>query len=282
MTSIALVTGCSSGIGLCSAIDLARSGYTVVATMRNLEKRGALEERAKSEGVDIQIRQLDVTDENSIKDCVGGVLSEFGSIDLLVNNAGAGMLGSLEQLSTETLRAVMETNFFGVWNTTKAVFPSMRERKKGHIITVTSVGGLIGQPFNDAYCAAKFAVEGMMESLAPVARALGVQVACVEPGPVHTEFIASTREASAPVLVSHIDGYEELIGNYSNAIGGVFEEHGQTGDEIAKVITNIAQSEQTHLRNSTSDYSKAFVGMKYSEATGDGIVDLFHARVAGA
>lgn len=279
MTRVALITGCSSGIGLSTAIELARDGLTVVATLRNLDKRTGLEARAQQAGVDIAVRQLDVTDEASITSCVAGVVEEFGAIDVLVNNAGFGMLGSVEQLSSETVRHVMETNFFGVWNLTAAVLPGMRERGAGHIITVSSVGGLIGQPFNDSYCAAKFAVEGMMECLAPVAGALGVKVSIVEPGPVHTEFVASTRAASVPVLTTHIEGYAPLIAAYAKSIGNVFEEHGQSGDDIAKVIVEIANTETPHLRYATSDYAKAFVGQKYVDPTGDSIVEVFAARL---
>lgn len=281
MARTALITGCSSGIGLSTAIAMARDGLEVVATLRNLDKRRELETRAKDAGVDLVIRPLDVTDESSIDRCTQGVIDEFGAIDVLVNNAGFGMLGSVEQLSSESVRHVMETNFFGVWNLTRAVMPGMRERRSGHIITVTSVGGLIAQPFNDSYCAAKFAVEGMMESLAPVAGALGIKVSIVEPGPVHTEFVSSTRAASAPVLTSDIEGYAPLIAAYSQSIGNVFEEHGQSGDDVAEVICEIARSDSPHLRYPTSDYARAFVAQKYTDPTGDSIVKVFSERLQG-
>lgn len=279
MPKLALITGCSSGIGLASAGDLARAGFRVVATMRNLGKRAAIDEIAERDGAEIEVRELDVASEDSIRQAVAGVTADHGAIDVLVNNAGFGMLGSVEQLSSDAVRRVMETNFFGVWNLTSAVFPGMRERRSGHIITVTSVGGMMGQPFNDSYCAAKFAVEGMMECLAPVGRALGVMVSVVEPGPVHTEFVNSTRDKSADVLTSNIEGYAPLIAAYAKSIGGVFEEHGQAAEEIAKVITQIAQTERPHLRYATSDYARAFIGQKYTDPTGDNVVDLFADRL---
>jgi NAD(P)-dependent dehydrogenase (short-subunit alcohol dehydrogenase family) len=282
MARVALITGCSSGIGLCTAIDLARAGYNVIATLRNLDKREVLEQRAEQAGVKLEIRALDVADEDSIRDCVEGVQTDHGVIDLLVNNAGFGMLGSVEQLSSDTVRHVMETNFFGVWNTTAAVLPKMREQRSGHIITITSVGGLLGQPFNDSYCAAKFAVEGMMESLAPVAGALGVRISIVEPGPVHTEFVASTRAASVPVLTSNIEGYGELVARYAESIGGVFEEHGQSSEEVAKLITQIADTKTPHLRYVTSDYTRARVEQKYVDPTGDSIVKPFAEMLTGS
>src|SRR5213080_757154 len=154
MARIALVTGTSSGIGLSTAVALARKDFTVVATMRNLGKAAALQARAKADGVALDVRQLDVQDEHSVDACVRDVLRDHGRIDVLVNNAGAGFLGTLEQTSFEDLRRTMDINFFGVWRVTRAVLPAMRTARSGRIISVTSIGGLIGQPFNDAYCAA--------------------------------------------------------------------------------------------------------------------------------
>jgi len=161
----ALITGTSSGIGLRTAIHLAQAGFMVIATMRDVTKAAPLRAAAQEAGVTIEVRPLDVQDDASVASCVQGVLADYGHIDLLVNNAGAGYLGTLEQTPFTALQSTMDTNFFGVWRLVQAVFPAMRVVGTGRIITVTSVGGLIGQPFNDAYCAAKFAVEGFMESL---------------------------------------------------------------------------------------------------------------------
>jgi NAD(P)-dependent dehydrogenase (short-subunit alcohol dehydrogenase family) len=179
---IALVTGTSSGIGLSTAVQLAQHGFTVIATMRDIEKAGPLQARAQEVGVEIDLQRLEVQDNASVANCVQYVLQKYGHIDLLVNNAGAGFRGTMEQTSLPELRRTMEVNFFGVWRLTQAVFPTMRDAHAGRIITVTSIGGIIGQPFNDAYCAAKFAVEGFMESLAPVARRLGIAISLIEPG----------------------------------------------------------------------------------------------------
>ena len=173
MPHIALVTGTSSGVGLSAAVLLARAGFHVIATMRDLNKAEPLKARVSAAGVHLEVRQLDVQDQASIDACVGDILATYGAVDLLVNNAGVGFLGSIEQTSAEDLARLMDINFLGVWRMTQAVFPAMRERRAGRIITVTSIGGVIGQPFNDAYCAAKFAAEGLMESLAPTARKLG-------------------------------------------------------------------------------------------------------------
>jgi len=276
---LALVTGCSSGIGLATAVSLAGAGWRVVATLRDLSKRAALDARAQQAGVELEVRELDVAEPASISRCIAGVLAEHDAIDLLVNNAGFGQLGSVEQVSPAALERTFATNFFGVWNLTRAVLPGMRERKSGRIVTVTSIGGLIGQPFNDAYCAAKFAVEGMMESLAPVARELGVHVSLVEPGPVHTEFVASTRAKSADVLASGVPGYAKLVANYAASTQSVFAEHGQSGDDVAKLVVAIASEPRPHLRYATSEFALGLIRQKYVDPSGDSVLELFGARL---
>src|SRR5436190_1948312 len=176
-----LITGTSSGIGLSSAVSLAHAGYPVVATLRNPDRAGELQARAKEAGVELDVRRLDVTDDASVEECVRAVVADYGQLHAVVNNAGSGHLGTLEQDSLEEYRRVFEVNFFGVLRVSKAALPHLRA-SGGRLVTVTSVGGVIGQPFNEAYCAAKFAVEGLMESLAPVAQRHGVHVSLVEPG----------------------------------------------------------------------------------------------------
>lgn len=279
MAQRVLITGTSTGIGLDTAVLLAQEGFDVVATMRNLEKRGPLEAAAKQKGVGVEIRPLDVASLDSIASCIEGVQAELGPIDALVNNAGFGRLGSVEQLGPAELQHVMDTNFFGVWNTTRAVLPAMRERGSGRIVTVTSIGGLIGQPFNDAYCAAKFAVEGMMECFAPVARELGLHVSLIEPGPVNTEFVTNVRSLSADLLASGAPGYEKMIAHYSAAVSDMFESQGQTGEAIARVILRALTDEAPHFRYPTSDYATGIAKMKYTDTTGDGIVQVFQSRL---
>ena len=173
MTRIALVTGTSSGIGLHTALGLARAGLSVVATVRDTSRADALREAADSAGVDLDIRALDVTD----ADAATALIADLGVVDVLVNNAGRGAVGTLEQLSDADLQAQLDTNYLSVARLTRLVLPGMRERGHGRIVTVTSVGGAVGQPFADAYCGAKFAVEGLMQSLAPVVAPFGIDVA---------------------------------------------------------------------------------------------------------
>ena len=145
----ALITGTSSGIGLSTAIAFAKAGFWVTATMRNISKSVALLERAKAEGVELTVAALDVQNEVSIAAAVAGMLERHGQIDVLVNNAGAGYLGSLEQTSLEEVQQVMDVNFFGVWRVTQAVMPTMRSQGSGRIISISSIGGLVGQPIKN-------------------------------------------------------------------------------------------------------------------------------------
>jgi NAD(P)-dependent dehydrogenase (short-subunit alcohol dehydrogenase family) len=266
----ALVTGTSSGIGLSTAIELAKAGFVVTATMRDTAKSETLMAKAKEESVTLELLQLDVQDDASVKNAVAALIQKHGRVDVLVNNAGAGYLGTLEQTPLEDAMRVMDINFFGVWRVTQAVLPHMREQKSGRIISVSSIGGLVGQVFNDAYCAAKFALEGAMEALAPVVKQLGIHVSVIEPGPVNTEFVASVdgllkRQPSAD------DPYLPLMQAYMNFIQKAFT-GGQTPDEIAKVILGAAVSETPHFRYATSENVKQRASLKYVDLTGDAII----------
>jgi NAD(P)-dependent dehydrogenase (short-subunit alcohol dehydrogenase family) len=272
MSKIALITGTSTGIGLSTAVVLAKAGFTVVATMRDLGKATALRERAKSEGVDLDLAPLDVVDQASVDACVRGALDRHGRIDVLVNNAGAGRFGSLEQISLAQAQQTMDVNFFGVWRTVQAVLPAMRAARSGRIVTVSSIGGLIGQPFNDAYCAAKFAVEGLIESLAPVASRFGVHVSLIEPGPVNTEFVANVRSAQPEPKADAADPYQPLVAAYMKNLGERFASLGQTGDDIARTILEAATADAPHLRYLTSDFVRSLAARKYVDLTGDSIV----------
>ena len=163
---ILLITGTSSGIGLSTAMSAAAAGFTVVATMRDTAKSVQLKAAANDAGVTVDIQPLDVTDQASIEACFTHIQSTYGRLDAVLNNAGSGHVGTTEVDSLDAVRDVMEVNFFGVVAVTRAAMPMLRE-SRGRLATVSSVGGVIGQPFNEAYCAAKFAVEGYLESLAP-------------------------------------------------------------------------------------------------------------------
>ena len=186
---VALITGSSSGIGLLTAIELARGGYRVVATMRDLSRRTRLEEAAERAGVagQLDIRRLDVTEFDAIPGLVEAVARDHGRIDLLVNNAGFAMAGFAEDIRLAEIRQQFETNFFGQVAMTKAVLPVMRRQRAGHIIMVSSISGRVGQPVLSSYCSSKFALEGWAEALRIETFSLGIRVVLVEPGAFGTD-----------------------------------------------------------------------------------------------
>ena len=279
--NVAVVSGCSSGVGLHTAVRLAEAGFRVIATMRDPAKADPLRAAAADAGVEVEIAPLDVTEQASIDAAVADAVARHGRIDLLVNNAGGGFLGSVEQTSDADLRRVMELNFFGVWNLTKAVLPIMRAAGSGRIVTVTSVGGLLGQPFNEAYCAAKFAVEGMMEGLAPLARNMGIAVCLVEPGPILTEFVNNVRAVSQGSIAGMTAPYDGFAQNYMASTGDVFAKYGQSGDDIARIIAHLATTAAPDFRTITSDFAKAMVAVKVVDPTGNSIPPIFTGRLAG-
>jgi NAD(P)-dependent dehydrogenase (short-subunit alcohol dehydrogenase family) len=186
---IAVITGASSGIGLLTAVELARSGFQVVATMRELSRRTGLEQAAGLAGVSpyVDIRRLDITDFDLIPSLVESVIRDFGRVDVLVNNAGFAVAGFAEDLTLGEIRSQFETNFFGHVAMTKAVLPVMRQQKSGHIIMVSSVSGLHAAPTISSYSASKFALEGWSEALRMEVNRLGIKVVLVEPGSFQTD-----------------------------------------------------------------------------------------------
>lgn len=158
--TIALVTGASSGLGFETSLMLAEKGFQVYATMRNLENQMNLKIEATKRNVDLTILELDVTKLDSIKSAVEFIIQEEGRIDILINNAGAGFNKTTEQATDEEINWQLNLNLMGVIRMSKAVLPIVRSQREGRVINISSVGGLVGQPFNEIYCAAKFGVEG--------------------------------------------------------------------------------------------------------------------------
>ncbi|MER6468909.1 SDR family oxidoreductase [Streptomyces collinus] len=275
---VVLITGTSSGIGLAAAVAAARAGWTTVATLRDPSRSDALRKAAADAGVELDIRRLDVTDQASITAAVDGVLADYGRLDAVVNNAGAGHLGTLENESVAEVRGVMEVNFFGVLNVSKAAMPHLRA-SGGRLITVTSVGGVVGQPFNEAYCAAKFAVEGYMESLAPVAAAHGVSVTVIEPGAVATEFVANVGvDLEGAVAAAGV--YAPQLAAYLNRTVGQFLDGAQTAEGAAESVLEALTAERPAFRLQTSEWARGFVGTKLSDVDGSAVLGLTGGWVA--
>ena len=187
-----------------------------------------------------------------------------------MNNAGAGHRGTLEQLSDDELVAVMDLNFLGVARCTRAVLPGMRERRQGRILTVTSLNGVVAMPFSDAYNASKFAVEGLMEGLAPVMRQFGVFVSVLEPGPVQTAFLqnAGGRMEKA----SDDDPYGALLDGYNATMAAMTTGDGESAEHVGQVIAEIARDPSPHLRYQSDEFPRMIAGQKLADTTGESIV----------
>jgi len=188
-----LITGTSKGIGYETALAFARAGYRVHATMRNPSKSPALAEMAAKEELQVTISAMDVDYDDSVSQGVAAIQSHHGPIDVLVNNAGVERAGSIEEQSMDDFRATMETNYFGALRCIKAVLPQMRQSRSGANINISSVAGSFSQPPMTAYCASKWALEAMSESLACEMKAFGVRVALVKPGIIDTAMAQRIR-----------------------------------------------------------------------------------------
>ncbi len=188
---VALITGASSGIGLITAKTLQQAGYRVFGTSRKAF--------ASTDG--ITMLACDVTDEASVKNMVAEVMKQAGRIDLLVNNAGIGLLGGAEESSTAQAQALFDVNVFGITRVTNAVLPIMRSQKHGRIINISSALGFIPSPYNALYASTKHAVEGYSESLDHELRTFGIRVVLVEPGYTRTSFEASLTRPDQPLAV---------------------------------------------------------------------------------
>jgi NAD(P)-dependent dehydrogenase (short-subunit alcohol dehydrogenase family) len=269
---IVLLTGTSTGIGLATAVQVAVAGHQAVATMRDPARADALRAAADKAGVAVDIRRLDVTDEHAVQACVDGVVADHGRLDAVVNNAGTGHVGTVELDTLAAYRASMEVNYFSVVSVTKSALPHLRATG-GRLITITSVGGVVGQPFNEAYCAAKFAVEGFMESLAPVAAALGVAVCIVEPGAVATEFVTNTGVDPA-ALIAAAGPYAPAMQAYAARTLREFATSAQHPDEVAAIVLQALTEERPAFRRQTSPAAGRFTGVKLADQTGAAVLGL--------
>jgi NAD(P)-dependent dehydrogenase (short-subunit alcohol dehydrogenase family) len=242
-----IVTGCSSGFGLKIAVTLARNGFRVFATMRDLRKRAALDKALAAAGVGADILALDVNDKASIETAVAAVLAQAGRIDALVNNAGFGLGGFIEDMSLDDYRRQMETNFFGVVAVTKAVLPHMRRQRSGRIVNMSSIGGRAANPVISAYAASKFAVEGFSESLAFEGSFFNVRVVLVEPGAFKTEIVDSNRQIVAGARDPN-SPYAEATKAFEAKIDDVAAQRAGDPQQVADVVLHVLTAANPRMR----------------------------------
>lgn len=271
----ALVTGASSGIGLATAVTAAKAGFHTVATVRDMGRTDALRRAAADAGIAVDIRRLDVTDGESIAACLDGVAASYGRLDAVVNNAGISNFDPTMEMSTmAALRKNMEVNFFGVIAVSRLAMPMLRA-VGGRLVTIGSVHGVIGQPFNEAYCAAKFAIEGFMESLAPVALAQGVRVSIVVPGfvsdtnfghfpDVNRKTIQAASGVYAPTFAAYFDWF----------VNHGWAQAGQKAQEVADVVVHTLQVDRPPFRIPTNDWAAEYLDQKVADRDGSTVQTL--------
>lgn len=234
------ITGTSTGFGRALAEEALERGDRVVATARDPEQVRDLEqeypERARA-------MRLDVTDLDEARDSIEAAIGAFGQIDIVVNNAGYGLLGAVEEVSEEDMRRQVEVNLFGVLNVTRAVLPHMRERQSGHFINISSVGGFVGVPGFGIYNATKFGVEGVSEGLALEAAPLGIHVTIVEPGAFRTDWAGRSLTRAG-----QIEDYNETVGGAREYIES--ENGNQAGDPVlaARAMIAAVEADEPPLR----------------------------------
>src|SRR5580700_1474631 len=235
------ITGASTGFGRVLAEEVLKAGGKVVATARNRDKVADLEaqypKRAKA-------LALDVTDAGQVDSAVTQAFSQFGQVDVLVNNAGYGVAGAIEEVSEAEFMPMFETNVFGLMRVTRAFLPHLRKQRSGHILNLSSIGGVVAGPGIGLYNATKFAVEGISEALAAEVAPLGIKVTIVEPGPFRTDFLGR----SGVVAKTRIADYDNTAGNMRKYFA---ENDGkQKGDPLRAVhaMMQVVESPNPPLR----------------------------------
>jgi len=240
---VALVTGSSSGIGYETALLLARNGFDTFATMRNMNKSKEITEVSKRENLPLRVMQLDVNNDRSVADAINNILNEKKSIEVVVNNAGYGLMGSVEDSSLDEIKAQFETNFFGAIRVIKEVIPIMRKQRSGTIVNVSSVAGRIGFPMGSAYVSSKFALEGLSESMSYELKQFGIKIVLIEPGVINTNFAFVTPKKALEANSSYSQLMNKLEENLFSTIA-----NGTPPKDVANVILHSITKESPEHR----------------------------------
>jgi NAD(P)-dependent dehydrogenase (short-subunit alcohol dehydrogenase family) len=242
LKQVAIITGCSSGIGYETSILLANNGFKTYATMRNTDKGNKLKEIAEKGNVDLKVIKLDVTDDNSIKNAITEIVQETNRIDVLINNAGNNIAGAVEDLSIEEFKEQFETNFFGLIRVTKEVLPIMRKQK-------------MAIPLNSAYVSSKFAVEGFSESIRYELEDFGIRVILIEPGVIKSNFYENTK-MSKNSLMDPKSPYQPIAQKIFDAFLPILQYASPT-KKVADVILEAITSDNPEIRYVVGDDAKS-------------------------
>jgi NAD(P)-dependent dehydrogenase (short-subunit alcohol dehydrogenase family) len=255
---VAVVTGTSTGIGLATAVALARAGHRVHATMRSPQAAPQLAAIAAGEKLPIEILPMDVDDDASVSKAIGQILADTGRIDVLVNNAGVQGSGPIEEIPLAEFRRVMETNYFGVIRCIQAALPSMRKHGDGHIVNVSTVGGRIAGLSQGPYCASKFALEALSEILAGEVKTFGIRVAIIEPGVTITPIFEKRR------VIPKTSLYKQE--RRMNAMFDALQKLQIPPSVVADKIVEIVQTKTWKLRHPTGQDSEPVLQYRASKS----------------
>ena len=259
MEKIAVVTGSSSGIGFETALALAREGYYTYATMRNTKKGSTILDIAKKENLKIEVLELDVDREETIKSSITKIIHDKKRIDVLVNNAGYFLVGCLEDLSVNDVKAQFETNFFGVIRTIQEVLPTMRNQKSGIIVNISSVAGRIGFPVTPAYISSKFALEGLSESMRYELAPFNIKTIIIEPGVIKTNLFATLKKTTKPDSV-----YKDITEKVMQGLT-MMSQMATPPQEVARTIVNAVKAENPLPRYPVGNDAVMFLEAKKSK-----------------
>jgi len=261
MEKVAVVTGTSSGIGFETSLALAREGYFTYATMRDTTKSNKIKEIAQKENLKINVLELDVDDEKSVKSAIAQILDQKQRVDVLVNNAGWGLWGCVEDVSIDEFKEQFETNFFSIIRLIQEVAPTMRKQGSGTIVNVSSVVGRIGFPASPAYISSKFALEGLSESMRFEFAPFGVDVIIIEPGVIKTDFMKNMKMAKKSELDTV---YKDIT---TKVVSGVkmMVEMGTPPKEVANTIVKAIKDKKPLPRYVVGNDALMFLEAKKSK-----------------
>ncbi|MCC5925494.1 MAG: SDR family oxidoreductase [Bacteroidetes bacterium] len=250
-----LITGSSRGIGLESALAFARAGYQVLATLRSPERATALKEIIKNESLPISIHAMDVNSDESVTSCFKEITQKYGAIDVLVNNAGLGINGTIEELPISEFKSVMETNYFGVIRCIQAALPEMRLKKSGSIINVSSIAGRLSSSPLGPYAASKFALEAMSEALAQEVKPFNIRVRIVQPGIIATDMAHEISVQDKSIYPNPKRLSDLYIASLKNPTSATL---------VADKILEVADSDTWQLRHTVGPDAEPFLGWRLS------------------
>jgi NAD(P)-dependent dehydrogenase (short-subunit alcohol dehydrogenase family) len=275
-----LITGATDGLGRAAALLLAEKGYRVFASGRSAEKRAELDRIAASKKLPLESLELDVCDDGSVSRGVRSVLQKAGTIDVLINNAGVGLMAMVEELKAEDLRRVYETNIFGVLRVTQAVLPHMRERKKGRILMLSSVSGFLTPPTQGAYSSSKFALEAISNALRLELYPFEIEVVLIEPGYIVTNFANTVSQlAEGYIEGSNKSPYAKSYAGFLDGSSSSRKESKTTPEDCARVMLEAIESSHPKARYTVTPLAKwAALGKRLLPDT---LLDSFLRRKFG-